>query len=301
MKWRKLGHLFSASGKNPIMATHAANPIAEHIEGDWFRIYYNSRDASNRSSIGYAVVEIGNQIKKPEVAEVPLLLPGDLGLFDEDGLSLGCIVRKGDKRYIYYVGWNLSISVPWRNSIGLAVSSINDLKFERYSRAPILDRNEIDPYSLSYPFVLPDTDHFKMWYGSNLRWGKAADDMIHVIKCARSDDGIHWERSGHIAINLRYPDEWGISRPFILKEQKIYKMWYCYRGKTYRMGYAESEDGTNFERKDEDVGIEPSPSGWDSEAVCYPYIFDHKGCRYMLYNGNRYGLTGIGLAILDKE
>ena len=301
MKWRKLGCLFSASGTNPVMATHAANPIAEHIEGDWFRIYYNSRDLANRSSIGYALVEIGTEIRKPEIAEVPLLEPGELGLFDEDGLSLGALLRKGDKRYLYYVGWNLSRSVPWRNSIGLAVGSAHELSLERYSRVPIMDRHGIDPYSLSYPFVMQEGDHFKMWYGSNLRWGKTADDMVHVIKCARSEDGIHWERSGQIAVNLRFPDEWGISRPCVLKENGVYKMWYCYRGKTYRMGYAESLDGIRFERKDEEVGIEPSQSGWDSEAVCYPYVFDHKGSRYMLYNGNRYGLTGIGLAILDKE
>ena len=34
--------------------------------------------------------------------------------------------------------------------------------------------------------------------------------------------------------------------------------------------------------------------------ICYPFVFDYSGNRYMLYNGNEYGKTGIGLAILEK-
>ncbi len=35
--------------------------------------------------------------------------------------------------------------------------------------------------------------------------------------------------------------------------------------------------------------------------ICYPFIFDHKGKRYMLYNGNDYGKTGFGLAVLENK
>jgi len=34
--------------------------------------------------------------------------------------------------------------------------------------------------------------------------------------------------------------------------------------------------------------------------VEYPFVFDHKGGRYMLYNGNGYGRTGFGIAVLDR-
>jgi hypothetical protein len=33
----------------------------------------------------------------------------------------------------------------------------------------------------------------------------------------------------------------------------------------------------------------------------YPFVFDHADQRYMLYNGNGYGKTGFGLAILDQR
>jgi hypothetical protein len=50
---------------------------------------------------------------------------------------------------------------------------------------------------------------------------------------------------------------------------------------------------------DEAIGIAPSPSGWDSESMCYAQVFDHAGQRYMVYNGNGYGRSGFGLAVRE--
>ena len=33
--------------------------------------------------------------------------------------------------------------------------------------------------------------------------------------------------------------------------------------------------------------------------VEYPCVFDWNGRRFMLYNGNDYGRTGVGLAVLE--
>jgi len=75
-------------------------------------------------------------------------------------------------------------------------------------------------------------------------------------------------------------------------------MWYACRGESYRIGYAESADGLNWTRLDHAVGIARSESGWDCEMIEYPFVFDHGGQRYMLYNGNGYGKSGFGLAVL---
>jgi hypothetical protein len=41
--------------------------------------------------------------------------------------------------------------------------------------------------------------------------------------------------------------------------------------------------------------------GWDSEMIEYPFVFEHDGLRYMLYNGNGYGRSGFGLAVASRE
>ena len=141
-----------------------------------------------------------------------------------------------------------------------------------------------------------------MWYGSSLFWGNKVEETKHIIKYATSTDGINWDRHDVTCIEPKYEGEFAIVKPFVIKEDNIYKMWYSYRVyDNYKMGYAESYDGLDWERKDEQVGLEVSPTGWDSEMVCYPFIFEHKGKRYMLYNGNSYGKTGFGLAILEKK
>ncbi len=78
-------------------------------------------------------------------------------------------------------------------------------------------------------------------------------------------------------------------------------MWYSFRGLRYRIGYAESLDGLQWERLDHLAGIDISESGWDSQSVEYPYVFEHRGQKFMLYNGNGYGATGFGIAVLDKD
>ena len=51
---------------------------------------------------------------------------------------------------------------------------------------------------------------------------------------------------------------------------------------------------------DGQVGIDVCSSGWDSEMICFASILDVKGQRYMFYNGNNYGETGFGLAVLER-
>ncbi len=301
MKWTKLGLVFATDNNHPWMVSHAANPVAEHVNGDVFRLYFSCRDADSRAHICCAEVDIKPPFRVLRIAAEPLLAPGEIGTFDDSGVSLSCIRQINGRKYLYYLGWNLSVTVPWRNSIGLAIYDPLTKTFERYSKAPLLDRHDVDPYSISYPFVLEDGGIFRMWYGSNLRWGREQKDMAHLIKYAESDDAVHWTRRGIIALDFKNESEYAMSRPCVLKEDGLYKMWYSYRGESYRIGYAESADAINWERRDEEVGIDVSASGWDSEMIEYPFVFDHRGERYMLYNGNSYGKTGIGLAVLIRS
>jgi hypothetical protein len=201
---------------------------------------------------------------------------------------------------MYYMGWNLCVTVPWRNSIGLAVSDDGGKTFVRTAAAPIVDRSPLDPYSLSYPFVLKESDQWHMWYGSHLRWGATTEDMIHLIKYASSLDGNIWLRDGRVVITPISSAEYAFSRPAVLRNG-VYHMWYAYRGDAYRIGYAQSPNGKSWKRLDGQAGIAPTPGSWDSDALAYPCVFDHGPNRYMLYCGNGYGRTGFGIAMLEAD
>jgi len=35
--------------------------------------------------------------------------------------------------------------------------------------------------------------------------------------------------------------------------------------------------------------------------IAYPAVYTHGGVRHLLYNGNGFGRSGIGLAVTDKS
>lgn len=299
MTWSKLGHVYAPDGSLPWARSYAANPVAEQIDGDLFRIYFSCRDDSNRSSIGFVEIDITRPGTILRSATEPVLSPGELAMFDDSGASIGCIVKAGERRLLYYMGWHLTVTVPWQNAIGVAVSDGPNTPFRRHSRFPTMPLDETDPYTISYPWVAVENGKFKMWYGSNIAWGAAKADMQHLIKYAESDDGIHWTRDNRIAIDFSGPEEYAICKPCVVRDKDRYRMWFCARGKAYRIYYAESDDGIVWHRKAEpDLSV--SESGWDSEMVEYPFVFDHNGARYMLYSGNTFGRTGFGLAVSNR-
>lgn len=298
-RWKRLGRLFSPGGQHPWMASHASNPTAEVLASGLVRIYFSVRDAQNRSHITAAIFELQPKPVLVDLDSAPLIAPGAAGLFDDSGASMGCLARAGSELYLYYLGWNLGVTVPWRNSIGLAISTDNGRTFTKASPAPVLDRSHTDPFSLSYPWVLREAGGWRMWYGSNLRWGPVQSDMDHVLKYAESDDGRNWRRDGRIALPLSAPGEYALARPCVVRDPGVYRMWFTHRGPNYRLGYAESADGMSWRRDDASHTLDVADSGWDSEMVTYPCVFDCGGARYLLYNGNRYGKDGFGLAILE--
>ncbi len=304
MSWRKLGQIITPENINrDWMVTHAMDPTVDLVEGDVCRFYFCGRNESNQSLIGYADIDLNDPTTILRAPKKPVLGLGSLGAFDDNGVTASCLVNHDGKKYLYYIGWKPRSTTRFGLMTGLAISEDNGKTFERYSRAPILNLTDREPYSiLTAPYVLKDEDEWKMWYVSCEGW-LHADLPTYNIKLATSEDGIHWDQKGTVCLDFKDENETALARPCVQKEFGIYRMWLSYKTKdqTYRIGYAESADGIKWKRMDEAVGITVSETGWDSEMIEYPYVFSHKDSKYMVYNGNGYGTNGAGLAILDHD
>lgn len=300
MKWRKLGRIFCPSGQHPWMATHATAPIALRLKGNLYRVYFSSRDEKNRSHVCYVELNIKSPMDTLNISDEPVLGPGPLGHFDDHGVYASCIIKHRQKMFMYYIGWNPGVRRPlFYSSIGLAVSEDMGRTFSKVSHAPILGRSDFDPCLVLLPCVMKDRGRWRMWYGSGFKWEEIGEnlDSYYHIKYAESKDGLKWQRRGLVSIDLR-PGEKNVAHPFVLKENDKFKMWYSHNfGHGYRIGYAESADGYVWTRMDDEVGIGPSLSGWDSEALSHPHVFVHERRKYMMYNGNQFGREGFGLAV----
>ncbi len=298
MVWKRVGKIFEPPSEIGWMHSHASYPCVKELAPDTYAISFSSRDKTNKSSIGFMVVSL---FPKPRVLELktsPILVPGEKGFFDDSGTTPGCIITVGTQHYLYYLGWNLAVTVPFRNAIGLAISS-DGKTFQKFSAAPIMDRSSEDPLTLSYPTVLRDNDEFRMWYGTTRTWSYGNHEMLHVITSARSENGINWHRSGINCIEPQNSEEYAFSRPSVIREGASYKMWFCFRGKYYKIGYAESKDGSCWERKDSQFGLDRSDEAWESEMVGYPSVVSTASGYVMFYNGNNFGKSGIGAAVWE--
>jgi hypothetical protein len=256
----------------------------------------------NRSHTGFVIIDINHPTEVIHISDSPVLSPGELGAFDDSGAMATWLVKQENTSFLYYAGWNLGVTVPFRNSIGLAVGDTNN-HYVRYAKGPIVDRSMYEPHFCGSCCVIPDDNFWRMWYLSCTGWSKDSEEKLrhrYHIKYAESTDGIHWIREGLVAIDYANDGEYAISRPSVIHDVDCWKMWFSFRGDSYRMGYAESQDGRSWVRHDDRVGIDVSETGWDSDMIEYPFVFDHKGQRYMLYNGNDYGKTGFGIAVLAE-
>lgn len=308
MKWGKKGLIYVPESNYDWQMSHAQLPIVDRIN-DVLRIYYGTRDVFNRTVTTYIEVEADNPQNILYVHDKPVLGLGELGAFDDSGAMPSWIVNHEGPKYLYYIGWNTGGTVPYRNSIGLAISHDGGQTFTKLYKGPIVDRTKTEPHFCAAPCVLIENGTWRMWYLSCVKWEiyKNVAEPFYHIKYAESTDGINWDRQGIVCIDFKSPDEAGIVRSSVIRENGIYKMWYSYRGfkdyrtskeHSYRIGYAESDDGLRWERKDGLVGIDVSETGWDSEMIAYPYVYKHKGKKYMIYNGNGFGKSGFGYAVL---
>ena len=302
-EWVKRGRIFAPPGGLSWMSGHASVPCVRALDGDLVRVFFSGRDDEERSRVGSFDFDPRNPEEVTTVNEGPALEPGGLGTFDESGATGSWVLDAGDATWMYYIGWTRGVTVPFYNSIGLARSDDGGLTFQKVSEGPIVSRDHVDPHFTASSCVMIDEGIWKMWYLSCTGWEMVNGKPRHSyhIRYAESDDGLHWRRSGRVCIDYQSEEEYAISRPSVLRDGDLYRMWYSYRGSSYRIGYAESDDGVAWVRKDEEAGIDVSPDGWDSEMIEYPCVFDHAGSRYMLYNGNGYGATGIGLAELSSS
>lgn len=304
MEWEKLGLIITPEKVNrDWMVTHGMDPSVDHLSGDIFRVYFCGRNSANQSLIGYADIDINDPHTILKTPENPVLGLGDLGCFDDNGVTASCVVNEDGKKYLYYIGWKPKSTTRFGLMTGLAESKDGGETFTRISRAPVINLTDKEPYSiLTAPYVLKKDGLWRMWYVSCTGWVHA-DLPRYNIKYATSENGIDWQQDGTVCLDYQSPEETAIARPSVQFENGIFRMWFCYKlgGERYRMGYAESADGIKWDRMDDKAGLLASDYGWDSEMIEYPCVFNHKGKKYMLYNGNGYGIDGIGLAVLTGE
>lgn len=307
MKWIKKGLIYAPNNELWWQQKYCMLPTPLLLS-DRIRVFFSSACKDNIGRITFIDLDIDNPRNIIYNPNSFISDKGDVGTFDENGMIPSCIININNRWHLYYAGYQRHFSSPYSILSGLLTSD-DGLRFKKYSSCPILERTNKEVSIRSAPTIIWHNNIFKMWYISSEEWMEVKG-YIHngkllpkySIKYGESVDAINWEVNDDFVLDLK-DDEFGLARPFIFIKEDYLHLFYSVRSanKSYRMGYAKSKDGVKWERKDNEVGIDVSDSGWDSEMICYPAIIEVKDKTYLFYNGNNNGATGFGFAELENN
>lgn len=304
MVWVKQGHIFSPDGSLEWAQNSFMTPCPWLRDEDTIRIFGGMRDARGISRIGWVDVDLEEPTRVKDSSPTPVLDLGSPGMFDDNGLILGDVLEVSPNELrLYYVGFQLVEKAKFLAFTGLAISRDRGDSFQRYSTTPVLDRCPEGPYigALHSIARLPDGS-FRAWISRGNGWEKIGSRFYPRYDCwtLTSRDGVTFDNANALSNITPARDEYRIGRPRATRlddntwELRATSDTYAKQYASYRFT---SPDGVNFTRTDDvELPLGP-PESWDSEMTCYPAHFEApNGDRYLFYNGNDMGRTGVGLA-----
>ena len=301
IEWEKRGLVYEAKrhGVGEWMDNSAITPTPFRISDEVIRVFAGFRDPAGVSRIGYVDVLGSNPTSIVSVSRQPVLDIGRDGCFDDNGVILGDVVSTPNGIYLFYVGFQLVAKVKFLAFTGLALSRDGGNSFERLSEAPILDRGPGRTIAGAVHSAVLRNGRWKMWYGSGDGWEfrNGRPYPRYHIRCTEGADLLALPRGGDVCLTPQGA-EYRIGRPRVYRINGEYVMYFTKGTVTgeYVAGIAYSKDGVDWVRKDEEIGIDLSASGWDSRALCYPALIQHEDMILMFYNGNDMGVDGFGVA-----
>jgi hypothetical protein len=316
-KWQKLGKIFDPTEfKNIGWMNEFAQAPASLIFDDFVRVYFSCRPRPDEngqyvSRAAYIDLDRKDLFKILRVSPRPVLDLGELGTFDEFGTYPMSVIRVADVVYAYYGGWTRCESVPYNVAIGLAISHDDGESFTRFGNGPLLSYSVDEPMTISGPKIRKFGSMWYLWYVTGKKWAKTKGkpESVFKIRMASSTDGINWTRHGKDLIENRLEEDECQASPDVIFCKGKYHMFFCYKyslnfrnkERGYRIGYASSNDMIYWVRDDLQAGIDVSDSGWDSEMIAYPHVFELDDRIYMLYLGDQVGRYGFGVAQLQDS
>lgn len=304
MKWDKKGIIFEVSKKNEWMDNSVLQPTPI-LMGDVIRVFCGFRDKNGVGRVGFVDLDASCPSNVLGISEEPCLDIGEPGCFDDNGVVPCALARVDEKLYLFYAGYNLGYHVRMTIFCGLAVSTDDGKSFKRCMRIPIMERTENETLFRVAHTVLKDGDSWKVYYGAGDHFiqGEKKSLPVYEVYLLEVKDFCELRTNEGEKVISNAGDEHRVGRPYVVKDEGIYKMFFA-KGTDevpYRLAYAESVDGIHWERKDKELNLELSESGWDSQMMSYPAFVRYKDKAYLFYNGNNYGYDGFGYAELIED
>ena len=302
MKFLKVAWFSSPSVLSTLIKDfrYISNPTLLDIGKSRQRIFVSTRNKHNQSSIAYFDICLAS-LRQKNKASLLLRVEDYPNSFFRDGIGLGGVYEQNGTTIFGFMAWQKVPNEHWRGEIGTFSVNDNLTEVQDVSVEPQISIDQqTNPISLSYPAYYQRPDELRIWYGSTIAWDAGNGEMHHVIKSAEYEGDGHWcDHKQCISSSL--VGYQAFSRPSVISLDDRYLMAYSCReaGAKYVIKFSISDDLKIWKQKR--IPIFGQTAGQDDEMQCYPFLFRHDDEVYMLYNGNHYGKSGVGLAKLLRE
>jgi len=304
LSWRK-------HDANPVYGPRQSGPwdswtngvsIVPTADGKSYRMFYAGKTGEG---IGFAEAAVENPVSWREHPASPVLRPRqdnwEGGLINQPRV----VVVSPSHWRMYYTGWGFEgPGSTW--ALGLAESFDGGVTWKRVGEQPILERGDSlspDGGGACVPMVLRVRDEWMMWYTAG-QVNPAGHQNIHLC-LATSKDGMEWLKyPGNPVLSDDFTDgaERSVtSRCYVQFDHGAFRIWYSFAKPDYRIMYAESVDGIEWERSPLAPVLGPSPApAWDDAMVEYPEIQVFDGTYRMWFCGNGYGSVGLAEGVPES-
>ncbi|MBL4810819.1 MAG: hypothetical protein JKX69_00315 [Rhodobacteraceae bacterium] len=315
MLWRRRGLCIAPPKGCDWWVSHAQAATPLVLGPRHWRIFLGGRDGQNHSRVVWVDVDPLDNMRELGRCDGPVLELGPPGSFDSAGQCGSSLVvaDNGKTISLYYVGMHLRADVPYGLGVGLALSHDGGATFTRSGNAPVIGTGPDDPWFSSVAFVERAAGGYLGWYMSGTGWispEPQKHDPVYGLVNARSDDGVHWLRSGGQIMPGK--DNGGLTRPWVAQIGDRRRLFYSHRAALgfraggaagYRLMQVPLEANALTITQPEPVLFEnpAQPEAWDHEMQCYASVVPHEIGYVMFYNGNGFGNNGLGWATITGD
>ncbi len=282
---------------------------------DEYRMYYwgTGADDYNRILLATSPVEQPNDWTPQGV----ILERQPDAPYNFQGLSFPHAVRVDEQKWLlYFAEWGQPRpDGKLANTTGVAVSEDGGSHFSYVSDHPVLALDtDYDREGTGSIYIIRKDGLFRMYYTSigryfakpeNVETGHGDTIPYISIGYAVSEDGLQWTKPlPHSLIHPRgfatEAYEYIASKPCILHDGYLYRMWLNTFGTAYRMRGLISRDGLHWHWQESGIDGEMGVGAagcFDDRQRCYVSVVKHGDDYRCWYTGNGFGTTGMGYAV----
>ena len=299
MSWRIHSRLINPKSKNFPWDSHASLPTVLNLKKNLFRIFYSPRN-KNKSYVSYFDIDM-KKFEKSEnciinFSKKPILMPGHTG--DDTGIMPSQAKFCGDKVLITTCCWQKTYFYPYSQKIYCFEF---DSKFSKILNQMELDNKYDCEYYRTNPFDYTDEKFVIKSWVSGIKWVKKNNDFssIYTIKMELYDK----KNDKYSFYKLPLGKFCAICRPLIYKEnEKNFILYFSARKRKndYKI-YSLNFYPNKFFSPPELILSPNIEKKWCNIMVEYPFVFNFNKKKYMLFCGNEFGGTGIGIAVYDSN